>query len=184
MSETYLQYVEEQPADVAGPALIRLAGALDTSTSRLRGGDADIPPGQGRASARPTLEEITPERCWELLGACGVGRIALPIPGKAPSVMPVNYSIVDNTIIYRTTPRQAAATETSDEVTFEVDQVDEALRQGWSVLAVGPAKEVTDPEKSRALAEQMKSEPWAGGERPALVRITPQQLTGRRIISA
>jgi nitroimidazol reductase NimA-like FMN-containing flavoprotein (pyridoxamine 5'-phosphate oxidase superfamily) len=189
MAEDYLRYVEETPADVSDGSLLRLAGALRTTADRLRGGDVDLPPGQGGAAAHPALEEISPAECWERLGAHGVGRVALPAPQgargarEAPTVLPVNYSVLDGAIVYHTSEHRAAATS-GDEVAFEVDRVDDALHQGWSVLAVGPAEEVTQPDRARELAARMRSRPWAGGARPALVRIVPRRLTGRRIVAS
>ncbi len=180
VSPQYVRYVEEQPAEVEPGSLLRLAGALRTTTGDLLGGDADLPPGGARAGAHPVLEEMTPPDCWERLGTHGVGRIALPA-GPAVDVLPVNYSVVDSSIVYRTTPSRAADAAHQAEVSFEVDRVDDALRQGWSVLAVGPARRVTDPAESRALDQRAGSGPWAGGSRPAWVSISPLRLTGRRV---
>ncbi len=176
----YVRYVEEQPAEVGAGSLLRLAGALDTTADELLGGNVDIPPGAGTAAGRPVLEELTPQDCWERLGAHGVGRIALP-SGDAVDVSPVNYSVVDRTIVYRTTESRAASAERREEVSFEVDRVDDALRQGWSVLAVGPARRVTDPAEARALDRHSASRPWAGGVRPAWVSIAPRRVTGRDV---
>lgn len=179
----YLRYVEEQPADVGVGALVRIADALRTSTERLRGEGADLPAGQATAAPSPVLREMSPKACWERLGTHGVGRVALS-SATAPTVLPVNYTVVDDTIVYRTTPALAASAATREEVAFEVDRVDDAMRQGWSVLAVGPAEEVTRPDETRVLAERAVSRPWAGGARPAWVRIRPRRVTGRRVLSA
>lgn len=56
-----------------------------------------------------------------------------------PAVVPVNYEVVDNAIMFRTAPDSVPAAAVGTDVAFEVDHVDEALSQGWSVLAVGPA---------------------------------------------
>jgi hypothetical protein len=46
-----------------------------------------------------------------------------------------------------------------------VDHIDEALSQGWSVLLLGTAAAVTDPEDDRRLDELAYTTPWAGGRR-------------------
>lgn len=99
----YMQYMEEQPADVMGRVLSRLAGKPKTGTRRSRGGDVDIVTGQGRASAQPTLEEMTSETRRERLGTHGIGRIAVAATRAGPIVLPVNYSVVDDVIVYRAT---------------------------------------------------------------------------------
>jgi hypothetical protein len=93
----------------------------------------------------------------------------------------VNYEVVDDAIVFRTAPNSAPAAAVGTDVAFEVDHVDEAMSQGWSVLAVGPARAVTEPEAVRRLADHARSKPWAGGERELWVSIRPTQLTGRRI---
>lgn len=178
----YLRYVEEQPAEVAAGSLLRIATALGTTTDELLGGNVDIPPGEGAAAARPVLEELTPPDCWAHLGTHGVGRIALPTP-TAVDVLPVNYSVLDHTIVYRTSAARASDAADRGEVSFEVDRLDEALRQGWSVLAVGPAQRVTDPDEASRLARRAASKPWSGGAEPAWVRISPHRLTGRRVLA-
>lgn len=70
------------------------------------------------------------------------------------------------------------------DVAFEVDHVNQVMSQGWSVLAVGPARVVTDPDEVRKLADRAHTEPWAGGEREMWVSIRPRRLTGRRISPA
>jgi hypothetical protein len=66
-------------------------------------------------------------------------------------------------------------------VAFEVDHLDGALSQGWSVLVSGHAQAVTDPETVQRLEEQAYSMPWAGGQRELWIRIEPLGITGRRV---
>ena len=101
-----------------------------------------------------------------------------------PAVVPVNHDVADNAIGFRTAPASVLAAAAGTDVAFEVDHVDEAVSQGWSVLAVGPARVVTDPGTVRRLADRAHTEPWAGGERELWVSIQPARLTGRRITQA
>ncbi|MBA2806879.1 DUF1918 domain-containing protein [Streptomyces sp. KM273126] len=183
MSRDYLAYLEEQPADPTVATLIRLADALGTTVTALRGADIDLPPGQGHALLRPQLRDLRPEECRALLSTHGVGRVAVPGP-EGPAVVPVNYEVVDDAIAFRTTPRSVPAAAAGMEVAFEVDHVDEAMSQGWSVLAVGLARIVTEPDAVRRLTDRAHTEPWAGGERGMWVSIWPMHLTGRRITPA
>ncbi|MEU6526798.1 pyridoxamine 5'-phosphate oxidase family protein, partial [Streptomyces sp. NPDC046924] len=87
-------------------------------------------------------------------------------------------------IAFRTAPDSVPAAAVGSEVAFEVDHVDDAMSQGWSVLAVGPARLVTGPDEMRRLTERAHTAPWAGGGRETWVSIQPTRLTGRRITPA
>ncbi|MGQ5637848.1 MULTISPECIES: pyridoxamine 5'-phosphate oxidase family protein [unclassified Streptomyces] len=184
MSPYYLAYLEEQPADPNLATLIRLADALGTSVAALRGGGIDLPPGQGHALLHPRLRDLSPQECRTLLSTHGVGRVAVATSEGRPAVVPVNYEFVDDAIVFRTAPDSVTAAAAEREVAFEVDHVDEALSQGWSVLAIGPARMVTEPEAVRRLVRHAHTTPWAGGAREMWVSIEPTNLTGRRITPA
>ncbi|MFJ5309737.1 helix-turn-helix domain-containing protein [Streptomyces sp. NPDC088350] len=181
VAASYLQYLEEFPG--AAPdrsVLLRLAAALDTTVTDLAGGDSDLTPGQGRAGSAPTFTELTVQECRELLSTHGVGRVAIPT-ASGPVIVPVNYSVVDGAIVYRTAPGAMPSRAAGCQVTFEIDRIDDAFGEGWSVLALGRARTVTDADDVRRLTEQAFSQPWAGGSREEWVRIDALSLTGRRI---
>ncbi|GGW42224.1 DNA-binding protein [Streptomyces lucensis JCM 4490] len=184
MSPDYLAYLEERPADLTPATVIRLADALGTTVAALRGAGTDLPPGQGHALLHPRLLDLGPRECRSLLATHGVGRIAVSASEGRPAVVPVNYEVVGEAIVFRTAPDSIAAAAAETEVAFEVDHVDEAMSQGWSVLAVGPASVVTDPEAARRLAQSAHTTPWAGGAREMWIAIRPTSLTGRRIVPA
>lgn len=184
MASGYLEYLEERPADPTVATLIRLADALGTTVTTLRGGGTDLPPGQGQALLHPQLRDIGPEECRTLLSTHGVGRIAVSASDGRPAVVPVNYDVIDDAIVFRTAPNLTPAAAVGTEVAFEVDHMDEHLSQGWSVLAVGPASVVTEPDAVRRLTEHAHTTPWPGGERGMWVSIRLAHLTGRRITPA
>jgi hypothetical protein len=73
-----------------------------------------------------------------------------------------------------TQPRPAGpAAAVGMDIAFEVDHVDEAMSQGWSVLVVGPASVAIEPDAVRRLAEHAHTEPWAGGGVRCGCRIGP-----------
>ncbi|WP_454345464.1 pyridoxamine 5'-phosphate oxidase family protein [Streptomyces canus] len=183
MAPEYLAYLEERPAEPGLASLIRLADALGTTVAALRGGGADLPSGQGHALLHPQLHDLGPDECRARLSTHGVGRVAVSTP-DGPAVLPVNYAVVDDAIVFRTRPGSAPAAAVGADVAFEVDHVNEIMSQGWSVLAVGPARAVTDPDEVRRLADRARTDPWAGGERELWVSIRPRSLTGRRISPA
>ncbi|WP_405953788.1 pyridoxamine 5'-phosphate oxidase family protein [Streptomyces phaeochromogenes] len=183
MAPEYLAYLEERTADPTVASLINLAAALGTSVEALRGGGLDVPPGQGRALLHAQLRDLGPDECRDRLSTHGVGRVAVSTP-DGPAVVPVNYEVIDDAIAFRTAPDSVPAAAVGSEVAFEVDHVDEAMSQGWSVLVVGPARVVTEPEAVRKLVDRAHTTPWSGGEREMWVSIRPTRITGRRITSA
>ncbi|MDE3086994.1 MAG: pyridoxamine 5'-phosphate oxidase family protein [Acidobacteriota bacterium] len=115
-----------------------------------------------------------------LLAGVRVGRVAVSI-GAVPAVFPVNFGVVDGTIVFRTgTGTKLDAATRNAVVAFEVDDLDPLYHEGWSVLVVGVADELTD----RALlqrAEALPLSPWAPGRRDHFVRLQPEFVSGRRI---
>ena len=63
-------------------------------------------------------------------------------------------------------------------VAFEVDHVDEAMSEGWSVLVRGHARLIEGTEL-RLVAGDFDIEPWAGGAHLNVVSIAPFEITGR-----
>ncbi|MFD7275595.1 pyridoxamine 5'-phosphate oxidase family protein [Streptomyces sp. NPDC059862] len=181
---SYLQYLEECPTALPGTGVLRkLAGSLGTSLNELTGGRADLPTGLGQAARAPVFVELSAQECRALLSTHGVGRVAVPdTPG--PVVVPVNYSVVDGAIVFRTAPGATPWRAVDTQVAFEVDHVDDALSQGWSVLVRGHARAVTDPDAVSRLERQAYSAPWVGGRRDVWVSIEPLSMTGRRIVSS
>lgn len=181
MSVGYLAYLEQNPgASPTSGALARLAAALDTSTRVIAGAGVGVPPGQGPGGPRPVLEALGARECRAFLGDGGVGR-ALFDEDTGPAAAPVNFKMLGDDIVFRTaagSPLAAAAA--SRRVSFEVDHLDEAQGEGWSVLVAGDAHVVSEPGEAEQVAS-LGITPWAGGDRDTYVRITPAHLTGRRI---
>jgi hypothetical protein len=96
-------------------------------------------------------------------------------------MLPVNYAIAANSVVFRTAPDTLLAALASASASFEADHLDEASRAGWSVLVQGHAHKVSGERDVRALERGTRLEPWAAGARDVWVRITPARITGRRI---
>ncbi|MFE1863067.1 DUF1918 domain-containing protein [Streptomyces anandii] len=110
---------------------------------------------------------------------------AAPVVPDGPTALPADHDVADDDVFFRTAPGSATAGAVGSDAAFEVDQVDEATNRGWSVLAVGRAGPVGDPEMMlRRLQERAHSEPWAGGARPPWARVALTRLAGRRITPA
>ncbi|GHJ42313.1 pyridoxamine 5'-phosphate oxidase family protein [Streptomyces sp. TS71-3] len=177
----YIQYMEEHTSTPSMGFLLRLADALQTTVDELTGGTTDLPPGLGRAARHARLATMDPEECREHLGTHGVGRVAVTTD-SGPAIFPVNYQIIGEDLAFRTSPGAPPAHAAGNDTAFEVDHIDDAFSRGWSVLAVGSARAVTDEETVSKLNQEAFSTPWAGGERHLWVVLTPHRLTGRRII--
>jgi hypothetical protein len=96
-------------------------------------------------------------------------------------VLPVNFTIVAGSIVVRTNPGTLIEAHGDERAAFEIDHVDEVLRQGWSVLVLGQAHRVLQSGELRHVREETTVMPWAGGARDVYIRIVPDQITGRRI---
>lgn len=176
----YLEYIETRPGHPSADMLLRLAQALRTTAQELLGGGTNRPPGRGAPTREPALEALDEQECYRLISAGGVGRLAL-VTASGPTVLPVNFTVLDGAIVFRTAPDTPQATHADGEVGFEVDRLDEAMREGWSVLVVGQARTVTEPDELERIRQHGQPRPWAGGERDLHVRIDPARITGWRI---
>ena len=93
----------------------------------------------------PTMQTLEASECVELMKSVPVGRIAITIKAL-PVILPVNFVVIDDVIVFRTVPGTKLAAATSGAVVaFEVDSYEPHGRTGWSVVVQGMASEVTDP---------------------------------------
>jgi nitroimidazol reductase NimA-like FMN-containing flavoprotein (pyridoxamine 5'-phosphate oxidase superfamily) len=180
LSLRYLEYLERYPARPTPAALRQLAAALRTTPAALLGGGANLPPGHRRPAGLRAVSKLTPAECWRLIAPGGVGRIAFGTLA-GPLVVPVNFAVLADTIVIRTAEGTIIDGHADEQAALEVDHIDEALCQGWSVLVRGPAHRVRHPAELHRLQADAALWPWPGGEREVYVRILPSQITGRRI---
>ena len=125
------------------------------------------------------LSRISREECLRLLGTRSVGRLAYIARAGVPDIVPVNYVLDGEDVVFRSGPGpKLQAAERRDQVAFEVDEVDDEGHDGWSVVVVGRARRMTQSEAQQVDAGP---EPWASGPRLHLVRITPVRIDGRRL---
>lgn len=118
--------------------------------------------------------------CLEKLAGAQIGRVIMSIDAL-PAAHPVTYTLIGEDIVFRT--RAGAKLDAALDHTvvgFEVDELDLESHSGWSVLAVGMADVVTDPDEIAEL-EQHDIRSWVGVDLPHYVRIRIAQLTGRLI---
>lgn len=124
------------------------------------------------------LRELPTEECVQLLGSQRVGRIAFT-DDSGPDVLPVNYVMDGEDVLIATSSYGAIARGTNEaRVAFEVDDLDEYTESGWSVVVRGRAVRETP----FAPATGTRPQPWADGTRNFVLRITPDEISGRRLI--
>lgn len=143
------------------------------------------PPANGRIVEtvevdRNGLEVLSREECLQLLRTASLGRIGVSV-GALPMVLPVNFRLVGDRIVFRTGrgTKLDAAVENAV-VAFEVDDMDPMSHTGWSVVATGLASEVTDPAEVTAL-EAAGLPHWAKGIDGRVVAVSMDLLSGRRL---
>ena len=126
------------------------------------------------------LQRLSRDECLTLMASVPVGRI-IYTRRALPAVELVNFALDHGDIVIRTdSSGKLAAAARGAVVAFEADQLDLAGQSGWSVTAIGPASEVTDPgELTRLRAIGLKS--WAPGARDHFIRISPVMLNGRHL---
>jgi len=129
-------------------------------------------------------DELSAVECRDLLAGQEVGRVAVCTP-DGPEILPVNYRVVEDSVVFRTTPYGVLSRYVSNgRLAFEVDHIDPARRSGWSVLATGHAERIEDAEELAEIRIFHNPQPWAEGSRPLYVRLPWDRLTGRRVGSA
>ena len=154
--------------------------AMGSASSR----DARDVPSEGESVAgsadRRALRTLSPAECFDLLEPGGIGRVGF---NAADGIMmlPVNFAVSGKSIVFRTAPDTLLAVYADGRVSFEADHLDEALREGWSVLVHGHAHRITDEREVKKLEARTRLEPWAAGSRDVYVRIAPTRISGRRV---
>lgn len=136
----------------------------------------------GKTETDPTSTVLHADECRRLLTTRRFGRIGLA-GTKFPLILPVNYVLDGDVIVIRTDSPTITEAGGFTRVAFEVDDVDERSRSGWSVLVQALAEEVVGGRRDE-LIERMRSAPapWAPGEHGHWITLIPQAVTGRRIV--
>lgn len=131
---------------------------------------------------RNGLEVLGREECLRLLASATLGRVVVTT-GALPSVLPVNFQLDRDRILFRTGvgTKLDAATDNAV-VAFEVDEIDAGARTGWSVVVTGVARELTDV--GLAEAQRLALTRWAPGDDHRIVAISIDIVSGRRIMPA
>ena len=123
------------------------------------------------------LDELSREDCLRRLASFSVGRVAVARPDEPPLVVPVNYILDNEVIVFRTDPgHKLLVLREHTAASFQIDEIDPFQHGGWSVLVQGHAYEAAPYE-----IRHLRVQPWAGGAKERWIRLVPSRITGRTI---
>lgn len=123
---------------------------------------------------------LTEPECADLLRTRDLGRIALVVDGK-PEIFPVNYAFDEGVVVFRTSSGLKQERGPYTAAAFEVDEVDAATGDAWSVVVHGTVHDIS--EATDELAERLRGlvvKPLPPGSRETWMAIYAQRITGRR----
>ncbi|MDJ0382342.1 pyridoxamine 5'-phosphate oxidase family protein [Streptomyces sp. G-G2] len=181
LAASYVAYLEDHAVAPGIGSLLRLADALGTTVDELTGTTTESPPGRAAGSREGELVVLSDAECRRLLSTHGIGRMAI-VTANGPTVSPVNYVMADGRVAFRTSGDGTLAAAAGTDAAFEVDQIDDAMSQGWSVLVMGELSRVSEDSAVRRLDATAPSLPWAGGERTHWMTVAPSLISGRRVV--
>jgi nitroimidazol reductase NimA-like FMN-containing flavoprotein (pyridoxamine 5'-phosphate oxidase superfamily) len=124
------------------------------------------------------LVELSETECWQLIATHLVGRLAWVGPAGI-SVIPMNYVSNEDGVQLQTHAYSAMVREVDGSpVAFEVDEVDEVSRSGWSVLVRGTAHISYD----HADTSSERPDVWPSGSKALPIKVVVKSVTGRRVL--
>ena len=120
------------------------------------------------------LFQLDRPTCLALLAAQHVGRLV--VAGAESPVVVVNYTLHEETVVFRADPSPRISSILETAVVFEVDMYDERTRSGWSVLVRGTARDAT---ASSGTDPEVAVDTWAPGPKSRWIGIDVEDITGR-----
>jgi nitroimidazol reductase NimA-like FMN-containing flavoprotein (pyridoxamine 5'-phosphate oxidase superfamily) len=129
-------------------------------------------------------EELSPAECMVLLGSVSVGRVGFTAQAL-PAVRPVNHIVDGDYVIIRTDISSRITSELRSGlgpvVAYEADVIDPASHLGWSVVVVGVAHRVIEPEEAAEYRRALR--PWVAGTKDQVIAIHADMITGFRLVA-
>jgi uncharacterized protein len=127
-----------------------------------------------------SFAELTEHDCMERLSQHTAGRVGF-MAGDGPQILPVSYQYRNGSVIFRASPvGPLAGLVRRTSVAFEIDNIDEENKSGWSVLVLGFAEALTD-DYLLTSAWETGPVPWADGVRNLFIEIKPRKISGRTV---
>jgi len=117
----------------------------------------------------PSPQALSEIECWRLLGAGGIGRLAVTI-GALPRIVPVRYAL-DSGQILLCLGDQAELTDAVNNtvVAFAADSLTDDNRHGWFVEINGVAELAPSMERTRGCSHESP---------PLIASVEPTLITG------
>jgi len=125
---------------------------------------------------RTGIEILDRDECLRLLRQDEIGRLSV-IDGRAPVVLPVNYAMDGENVVFRTAAGTKLRVGPGARASFEIDSFDRSTHSGWSVLVAGRLEEVDVYDVNGQTQRAIR--PWAAGTRDHLIRLQASRITGR-----
>ena len=132
-----------------------------------------------------TLTTLPITECMSLLHSRGVGRLGVTADGY-PMIIPVNYLMDGDSVVIRSRIGKTVGSADHANVTFQVDNIDEIARTGWTVVVRGRAVVITgrDHDPTAERTRRLDLRPYVPGHDVVWIRIEQHGVAGRRITRA
>lgn len=129
---------------------------------------------------RENIRRLGHDECWEIVDRHRLGRIAVIEAGRA-TVLPVNFAKDGSVLVVRTRHGSTVASVADGRhAVLEVDEIDEELERGTSVIVHGRLRQIVHDDEHQRVAG-LGLHPWAGGDREVFVRLDVEDITGRTV---
>ncbi|MFJ9517311.1 pyridoxamine 5'-phosphate oxidase family protein [Kitasatospora sp. NPDC101801] len=130
------------------------------------------------------VETLSEAECLHLLRTVPIGRVVYT-EHALPAVLPVAFEVApdDRLILGLRAGSSLSRALDGTVAAFQADLLDPVGRSGWSVLVHGRAEVVRDEAEYQRLL-RTGPRPWIGGQQRMFVRITPELVSGRRLLAA
>jgi hypothetical protein len=119
-----------------------------------------------------------------LLASVSLGRIVFTARAL-PAIRPVSHLVDGDYVIIRTDGSAAITSELRADagtvVAYEADVIDMTERLGWSVIVVGVAHRVIDPDEAALYHKALR--PWVSGAKDQVIAIHADMVTGFRLVA-
>jgi Pyridoxamine 5'-phosphate oxidase len=120
----------------------------------------------------------------DLLGSVSLGRIVFT-SRALPAIRPVTHLVDGNYVIIRTDRNAAIISQLGAEagtvVAYEADAIDMIEHLGWSVIVVGVAHRVIDPDRAAVYRRALR--PWVSGAKDQVIAVHADMVTGFRLVA-
>ena len=147
--------------------------------STLAGSLSDLHP-RPMDTDRNGLQILDETECLALVASATLGRVAIS-SGALPTILPINYRLVDRTVLFRTGRGTKLDAATANAVVaFEVDDFDPVEHTGWSVNLIGVARDL-ETVLCDLTFDVTEIPRWAPTGDERVVAVTAELITGRRI---